>query len=78
MASQTSKQIIAIGILPNISRSNGNQTMEFDQFIEYNMIIFFQKSYTKFGGHTSLRPYAKTSKLSISLDQHSEVLCSLF
>ena len=31
-------------ILPNISRSNGNQTMKFGQLINYNMrIIFIEK-----------------------------------
>ena len=32
--SQPGKQTIAIHTLPNISRSKGNQTMKFDQFIE--------------------------------------------
>ena len=31
MTSQTGKQIITIHILPNISRSKGNQTMKFRQ-----------------------------------------------
>ena len=39
---------IVIQILPNISRSKGNQTIKFDQLIEYNMRnIFIEKSYTK-------------------------------
>ena len=38
--------------------------------------IFHEKSYTKCGGETSLRP--KNSKLSISLDRQSKVLYSLF
>ena len=37
IASQPGKQIIAIHILPNVSRSIGNQTMKFGQLIEYNM-----------------------------------------
>ena len=37
MTSQTGKQIITIHILPNISRSKGNQTIKFGQLIEYNV-----------------------------------------
>ena len=48
ITTQTGKQTIAIRILPNISRSKGNQTMKFDQLIEYNVRnIFLEKSYTK-------------------------------
>ena len=36
MMSQPDLQSIAIHILPNISQSNGNQTMKFGQLIEYN------------------------------------------
>ena len=36
-------------LLPNISRSKGNQT--FGQFLDYDMRnIFVEKSYTKCGG----------------------------
>ena len=35
MTAQTGKQIIAIYILPNISRSKGNVTMKFGQLIEH-------------------------------------------
>ena len=57
---------IVIHILPNISRSKGNQTMKFDQLIEYKMRnIFLEKSCTKCGGET------RKLKLSISLDQYS-------
>ena len=69
----------AIHILPNISRSEGNQAMKFSQLIEYNMRnIFLEKSYTKCGGETIPRPFSKKSKLSISLDQYSKVLYILF
>ena len=37
MRSQTELQILAIHILPNISRSKGNQIMKFGQLTEYNM-----------------------------------------
>ena len=44
MTSQTGWQTITIRILPNISRSKGNQTLKFGQLIEYNRNIFLQKS----------------------------------
>ena len=70
MTSQPGKQTIVIHILRNISRSKGNQTKKFGQFIEYNMRnIFLEKSYTKCGGETSPRPFSEKLKLSISLDQ---------
>ena len=79
MTSQPGKRAIAIQILSYISRSKDNQTVTFRQLIEYNMRnIFLEKSYTKYGEETSPRPFSKTSKLSISLDQHSKVLYSLF
>ena len=40
--SQPGKQKIAIHILPNISSSIGNQTMKFDQLIEYNLTFLFK------------------------------------
>ena len=67
---QPGQQTIVIHILPNISRSKGNQTMKFGQLIECNMRnIFLEKSYTKCGGETSPRPFSGKLKLSISLDQ---------
>ena len=57
-------------MFPNISRSKGNQTMKFDQLIQYNMRnIFVEKSCTKYAGETIPRPLSKKPKLSISLDQ---------
>ena len=35
--SQAGQQIITSHILPNISRSKGNQAMTFDWLIEYNV-----------------------------------------
>ena len=62
----------------SLSRSKGNQTMKLDQLIEYNMRnIFLEKSYINYGVKTSPRPFSKKSKLSISLDQQSNVLYSL-
>ena len=70
---------IVIHILFNISRSKGNQTMKFSQSIEWNMRnIFLEKSYTKCGGKTSPRLFFEKLKLSISLNQQSTVLYSLF
>ena len=68
MTSQPGKQLIAIHILPIISRSKGNETMKFGQLVEYNMVnIFPEKPYAKCGGKTISRPFFKKSNLSISL-----------
>ena len=41
-------QVITIHILPDISRSKGNQAVKFGQLIEYNVRnIFLQKSCMK-------------------------------
>ena len=70
MTSQSGKQTIAIHILPNMSRSKGNQTMKFGQLIEYKMRnIFLEKSYTNRWGKTIPRPFSEKSELSKSLDQ---------
>ena len=77
--SQPGKQTIAIHILPDISRSKGNQAMKFGQLIEYNTRnIFLEKSCTKYGGETISRPFFEKPKLNISLDQQSKFLYSLF
>ena len=58
-----------INILLNISRSKGNQKINFIQLIEHNMTnIFLDKSYIKCDGESIPRPISKNSKLSISLD----------
>ena len=60
MTSQPGQQTIAIHILPNISRSKGNQTMKFGQLTEYNMSnISVEKSCTKCAGETIARPLPK-------------------
>ena len=70
MTSQSGWQTIVIHILPNISRSKGNQTMTFAHLIECNMRnVFLEKSFTKCGGETSPRPFSEKLKVSISLDQ---------
>ena len=54
---QPRKQTIATPILPNISRSKGNQIMSFDQLIEFDMRnIFLEKSYTEYDGERIPRP----------------------
>ena len=47
MTSEPGKQINSIHILPNISRSKGNQTMKFGERIDYNMRTFFLKNYAQ-------------------------------
>ena len=79
MTSQPGKQTIVIHILPNISRSKSNPTMDFGPLIECNMRnIFFEKSYTKCGAATSPRLFSEKLKLILSLDQQSKILYSLF
>ena len=57
MTSQPGNQTIAMHILPNISKSKDNQTME---------KIFL---YRKCGRETIQRSFSKKPKLGISLDQ---------
>ena len=53
--------------------------MKFGELIECNMRnIFLEKSYTKYGGENNPRSSSEKLKLSISLNQYSNVLCSLF
>ena len=74
VTSQPGTPIISIHILPNILRSKGNQTIKFNQLIEYyRRNILLEKPYTKcsgaWNGETIPRRFSKKSKLSISLDQ---------
>ena len=74
VTSQPETPIISIHILPNISRSKGNQTIKFNQLIEYyRRNILLEKPYTKcsgaWSGETIPIRFSKKSKLSISLDQ---------
>ena len=69
ITSQSGQQTIVMHILPNISKSKGNQKKKMSQLIECNMRnIFLGKSYTKCGGDTSSRPFFEKLKLIISLD----------
>ena len=45
MTSEPGQQTIVVRILPNISRSKGNQTMKFGQLIEYNTRNIFLKNH---------------------------------
>ena len=66
-------------VLPNTSRSKGNQAMKFGQLIECNMTnIFLKRSYTKCSGETSPRPFSEKFIQNISLDQQPKVLHSFF
>ena len=48
MAAQTGEQIIAIHVLPNISKSKGSLAMNFGQLAKFNMRkIFLQNSCRK-------------------------------
>ena len=70
VTSQPEKETLAIHIMPNVSRSKGNQILKFGQLIEHNMrIIFLEKPYTKYGDETVPGAFSKKSKLNISLDQ---------
>ena len=52
--------------------------MKFGQSIECNMRnIFLEKTYTKWGGENSPRPFSEKLKLSISLTRWSKILYSL-
>ena len=78
MTLQPEKQIIAIHILSNIPINKG-KTQVMEQKMEYKMRnISLEKSYTKRGRKTISRPFSKKSKLSISLNQYSKFLYSLF
>ena len=48
MTSRPGYQTIVIHILPNITRSKGNQTMKFGELIEYNTRNIFLKSFVQF------------------------------
>ena len=57
MTSQPGKQILAIHVLVNISKSKRNQTMKFGELIEFNMKnIFVEKTFTKCVENTSPTP----------------------
>ena len=68
MTPQAEEKVIAIQMLPNISRNKRNQTMKRVQLIEYNMRnIAVTKPCIKLGGKTSTRPFSEKLKLRIFL-----------
>ena len=67
MTSQAGQQKNTIHILPNISKNKGNQTVKFEQLLEYKMRnIFFEKVYTKHDA--SLPKYINTKGLTTYFD----------
>ena len=56
-------------MLPYISRSKGNQTVKFDQLVEFNIRKIFLKTHTKCDGETIPRSFSKKSKLITSAVQ---------
>ena len=59
MMSQPGKQTIARHILPNISRSTGNQKIKFGKLIEHNFRKrFLEKPYNKIA-----KPFSKKPKI---------------
>ena len=50
---------ITIQILPNISRSKGNQALKLDQLIEYDKNIILKKSYLIVVEKLKLDPFMK-------------------
>ena len=70
MTSQPGKQIIAIQIFPNISRSKGNQKMKFGQLTKCNTRNnFLEKLFTKCGedvvGTSCLKDESGAVKVSV-------------
>ena len=58
ITSQTSKQTIKIPILPNMSRSKDNQSMQFPHLMDiiYMKNIFIEKIFAKYGSDVLGRP----------------------
>ena len=58
MTPETGQQIITIHILPNVPRTRDNQKIKYGRLVKYNMRnIFLEKSYTKYVGEASPRPF---------------------
>ena len=71
--SQPGKQKIVIHILPNISKSKGNQKMKFGHLIEYNMRIIFLGKSSK-----NVVEYYKTLFYKIKIEHISESVVQSF
>ena len=66
MTSQPGKQTNAIHMLPSISRSKGNQTMNFGQLMEYSMRNIFFKNHAQ---NLVEKLFPNAIKLSVSMNQ---------
>ena len=81
MTSHTGKQVIIIHILPNISRSKGNQAIKFSHLIAYKVRnIFLQRTCRKCDRETSPRPlFFKKKRVSSEVKASSQHLdtCTL-
>ena len=80
MSPQTGKQTVTIHILRNISRSKGSQAIKLSQLIEYKIRDAFLENHTQKLAEKLVpkKPFIKKWKSCISLNQQSEMLCSLF
>ena len=65
-------------ILPNISKSKSNQIMKFGHLMEYSIWNVMKYNHIQSLVEKFPESFLKKSKLSISLDQQSKVLYSLF
>ena len=66
MTSQPGQETITMHILPNISRSKGNQTMKFGQILENNKINFFFRNHAKHEPEKLVRhPFCVLKKLYV-------------
>ena len=75
ITSSAEMQISTIHILPNILRNKGNHTMKFGQWIECNIRDIFLEN--KYKSRKKSHTLSEKSKLSVSLDQQSDILYSL-
>ena len=78
MTSQPGTQIIAIHILPKISRSKGNQTMKYGQLTEYNMRnIFFENHSQNVMEKLFPDPFLKNQIISLG-KQFALIVCQIW
>ena len=79
MTSQHDSKPIGTQILPNISRTKGNQTMKFGQLIECNMKNILLKNYTQNAVEKLfLDPFLRNENSSYLCVNSLEALYSLF
>ena len=78
MTSQRGKQTISIHLFSNMSGNRGNQTMKFDQLIEYNMRNVFLEKWNPTLQKLVPDPFLKNQNWGYLWDLKSKVLQSLF